>query len=57
LPDDIDYNLVPNLSSEAREKLKRFQPETLGQAGRISGISPADLSTLLIWITRGKRDE
>lgn len=52
IPDNIDYHEVENLSSEAREKLIKFRPDTLGQAGRISGISPADLCSLLFYLQR-----
>jgi tRNA uridine 5-carboxymethylaminomethyl modification enzyme len=47
---DFDYDRVKALSSEAREKLKRIRPETLGQATRISGVSPADVSVLTIYL-------
>jgi tRNA uridine 5-carboxymethylaminomethyl modification enzyme len=47
---DFDYDRVKALSSEAREKLKRMKPETVGQASRISGVSPADVSVLTIYM-------
>jgi tRNA uridine 5-carboxymethylaminomethyl modification enzyme len=50
LPADLDYAAVPQLRAEAREKLARVRPRSLGQAGRISGINPADLATLLIYL-------
>src|SRR5262249_21507729 len=46
----FDYTAVPQLRVEAREKLSRVRPATLGQAGRISGISPADLAVLVIYL-------
>ncbi len=48
LPADLDYHAIPQLRAEAREKLARVRPTSLGQAGRISGISPSDLATLMI---------
>src|SRR5690606_29398176 len=47
---DFDYDRVKALSAEAREKLKRIRPETLGQATRISGVSPADISVLTVYM-------
>lgn len=50
IPSNIDYGNVPNLSLEARQKLAEIQPRTVGQASRISGINPADISVLLIYL-------
>ena len=52
LPVDFDYHTLTSLSYEAREKLNRYKPETLGQASRISGISPSDISVLAIFLGR-----
>ena len=50
IPDGIDYNEIKNLRLEARQKLSRIKPENIGMASRISGVSPADISVLLIYI-------
>jgi tRNA uridine 5-carboxymethylaminomethyl modification enzyme len=54
LPADLDYMQVAALSIEARQKLSKHRPETLGQASRISGITPAAISLLLIHLKRGR---
>ena len=50
IPEDLDYNLVPSLRLEARQKLISYKPVSVGQASRISGVSPADISVLLIYL-------
>jgi tRNA uridine 5-carboxymethylaminomethyl modification enzyme len=52
IPGTFDYAIVPSLRLEARQKLTQIRPRTIGQAGRISGVSPADISILLIWLKR-----
>src|ERR1044071_6206576 len=53
IPPWIDYELIPSLRTEARQKLSQIRPTTLGQASRISGVSPADVSLIMIWMRRG----
>lgn len=52
IPEKLDYNKVPSLRIEARQKLEKFRPISIGQASRISGVSPADVSILLIYLTQ-----
>ena len=53
IPDAFDYTTVPSLRTEARVKLQKIRPQTLGQASRISGVSPADIAILAVWLKRG----
>ena len=54
IPEDFDYDEVPSLRIEARQKLKSYRPISIGQAGRISGVSPADISVLLVYMEQMK---
>lgn len=55
IPDDLNYDNVPSLRLEARQKLKSFRPISVGQASRISGVSPADISVLLVYFEQYKK--
>lgn len=57
LPTDIDYKTISGLRLEAQEKLNKYKPLNIGQAGRISGVNPADVSVLLIWLSGRKHGE
>jgi len=52
IPEDIDYDKVANLASEARQKLKQIRPTSIGQALRISGVNPADISILMVYLRK-----
>ena len=52
IPEDIDYNKINNLASEARQKLNQIRPLTIGQATRISGVNPVDISVLNIYLKK-----
>lgn len=56
IPDNFDYQKVPNLASEARQKLDEVRPENLGQALRISGVNPADINILSFYLKRGHHE-
>ena len=52
IPENMNYDEVPSLRIEARQKLKQYQPASIGQASRIAGVSPADISVLLIYLEK-----
>lgn len=55
LPADISYHEIRGLSTEARQKLEKFKPQSIGQASRISGVSPADISVLMVYLEQRRR--
>ena len=58
IPSDIDYDDIHNIASEAKEKLKEVSPTTISQASRISGVNPADITILIMYIkSRGHKSE
>ena len=54
IPERLDYAAINGLATEARQKLTKIQPETLAQASRISGVNPADLAILSVYIEQGR---
>ena len=52
IPNDIDYNKVSNIATEAKQKLSKIRPLTIGQASRISGVNPADITMLLVYLKK-----
>ena len=56
IPNNINYDEVDNIALEAREKLKKVNPQTIGQASRISGVNPADISVLVLYIEKLRRE-
>ena len=52
IPKDIDYQKIPNLASEARQKLEKVRPTSIGQALRISGVNPSDISILTVYLRK-----
>jgi len=57
IPTDLDYSAIPSLRNEARQKLASIRPATIGQASRISGVSPSDISMVLVWLKRRCQSE
>ena len=57
LPEDIDYSEIRGLSNEAVQKLNKIKPDSVGQASRISGVSPADINVLLIYLEQKRREK
>ena len=54
IPANISYDDIKNIASEAREKLKTVEPETLAQASRISGVNPADIAIIMVYLKKGE---
>ncbi len=57
IPEDMDYDKIPNIASEAKDKLKKVLPSTISQASRISGVNPSDISILLVYLEGYKHHE
>ena len=57
LPQDLDYGAIEGLRIEAAQKLSQIKPLSVGQASRISGVSPADINVLMIWMEKRRREK
>ena len=55
IPEDIDFTAIPALKKEAQTRFSEIRPETVGQAGRVPGITPADVAILVIWLEKRDR--
>ena len=56
IPENIDYSKIPNIASEAREKLEKIRPTSIRQASMISGVNPSDIAVLMVYIKRGEKN-
>ena len=54
IPENIDYSAINGIATEAKQRLTLIQPETIAQASRISGVNPADISVLMVYVEQGK---
>lgn len=52
IPDSFDYESIPSIKTEAKQRLMKVRPQTIGQASRIPGITPADIALLVVWLSR-----
>ena len=57
IPSDIDYSKVKNIATEARQKFEKIRPLTIGQASRISGVNPSDITMLLVYLKKEYNNE
>ena len=57
IPSWIDYEKIPSLRFESRQKLIRYRPDSIGQASRISGVTPSDVTLLLIWLKKAETNQ
>ena len=57
IPQDLDYNAIPHLSIEGKQRMSKIKPLTLGQASRISGVNPADMVVLKTYLNKGKKTD
>ena len=56
IPENLDYSKIPNIASEAREKLEKIRPTSIRQASMISGVNPADIAIIMVYLKRGEKN-